>query len=144
MQLLCDRVPNWGHSNLAVYFQISSWLRNIHFLLIPYICSKFHQNHFPFTHDLSKVSGNAAFCSQMWQWWHQGEMGAFALPVGGSAPPPPLAPPSEGKKWPKSAIFSKFVDFCPLRITFCPPQKKILVPPHCYWCSLNNIHQMMV
>ena len=51
--------------------------------------------------------------------------------AGGSAPP--LAPLSEGKKWPKPAIFDKFLDFCPLRIAICPfdaPHTKISgVPP---------------
>ena len=44
----------------------------------------------------------------------------------------PLAPPVRRKKWPKSVIFGKFLDFCPLRIAFCPldaPHKKFLVPP---------------
>ena len=46
------------------------------------------------------------------------------------APPPPR----QKKKWPKSAIFGKFLDFCPLRITFSPlnalhKKNKILVPP---------------
>ena len=40
---------------------------------------------------------------------------------------PPHLPPVRRKKLPKSAIFGKFLDFCPLRITFCPldapPQK---------------------
>ena len=29
-------------------------------------------------------------------------------------------PPSQKKKWPKSVIFGKFMDFGPLRIAFCP------------------------
>ena len=54
--------------------------------------------------------------------------GAFA-PLGGSVP---SLPSPRRKKWPKSAIFGKFLDFCPLRIAFCPldvPHKKFLVPP---------------
>ena len=43
---------------------------------------------------------------------------------GGKCPPsealPPTCPPLRRKKWPKSAIFGKFLDFCPLRIAFCP------------------------
>ena len=41
-------------------------------------------------------------------------------------------PPSQKKKWPKSAIFGNFLDFCPLRNVFCPldaPTKNFLVPP---------------
>ena len=61
----------------------------------------------------------------------KGGMGEFSPP-----PPPPweaLPPlaPCQKKKWSKSAIFDKFLDFCPLRNAFCPfdapPQKKI-------WC----------
>ena len=70
---------------------------------------------------------------------------AFASPVRGSAPPP--------KKWQKSAIFGKFLDFCPVRHCILPPQcppppQKILVPPlvsgsfirwisACYWHELR-------
>ena len=64
------------------------------------------------------------------QWWHH-QWGTWdiCLPVGGSFP---HLPPSQKKKWPKSAIFGKLVDFCPLRNAFCPldaPTKKIMVPP---------------
>ena len=62
------------------------------------------------------------------QWRHQeGAWGSKCPPVGGSAPP------VRRKKWPKSAIFGKFLDFCPLRIAFCPldapPKKKKK-----FWC----------
>ena len=59
--------------------------------------------------------------------------GDICPPVGGSAT---TCPPSQKKKWSKSAIFSKFLYFYPLRNTFCPldaptkkKKKKILVPP---------------
>ena len=54
----------------------------------------------------------------------KGGMGAFPPPSQRLCPP---LSPVRKKKWPKSAIFGKFLDFCPLRITFCPlmpPQKK--------------------
>ena len=47
---------------------------------------------------------------------------------------PPLAPPVRRKKWPKSAIFGNFFDFCPLRNVFCPldaPPQKIFWCHHC-------------
>ena len=51
-------------------------------------------------------------------------MGVFAPPPSEALPP---LSPSQKKKWPKSAIFDKILDFCPLRIAFCPldapPQK---------------------
>ena len=34
--------------------------------------------------------------------------------------PPPLKAPSQKKKWPKSAIFGKFLDFSPLESHFAP------------------------
>ena len=46
-------------------------------------------------------------------------------PVGGSSPH--LPPPVRRKKWPKSAIFGNFLDFCSLRVAFFPldaPHKK--------------------
>ena len=63
------------------------------------------------------------------QWRHQGEMGAFAPRRRLS--PSPLVPQSEEKKWPKSAIFNKFLDFCPSESHFAPsmPHKKIMVLP---------------
>ena len=33
---------------------------------------------------------------------------------------PPTCPPSQKKKWPKSAILDKCLDFCPLVNAFCP------------------------
>ena len=63
---------------------------------------------------------------------------------GGIYPPPPRQklcphlPPVRRKKWPKSAIFGKFLDFCPLRIAFpprCPPPKKFW----CRHCWLNDL-----
>ena len=45
---------------------------------------------------------------------------------------PPLDPTVRRKKWQKSAIFGKFLDFCPLREAFCPldaPTKTFLVSP---------------
>ena len=54
----------------------------------------------------------------------------------GHLPPPPLeglppCPPSQKKKWPKSAIFGKFLDFCPSELHFAPsmPPTNFLVPP---------------
>ena len=55
-----------------------------------------------------------------------GAWGAKCSRVGGSSPPP-LAPQSE-EKIVKISHFGKFLDFCPLRIAFCPldaPHKKI-------------------
>ena len=56
--------------------------------------------------------------------------------MGENTPQSEALPPSQKKKRPKSAIFGKFLDFCPLRIAFCPldaphkkKKKKILVPP---------------
>ena len=60
-----------------------------------------------------------------------GGMGENAPPPPPSKALPPLAPPVRRKKWLKSAIFGNFLDFCPLRIAFCPldapPQKN-------FWC----------
>ena len=72
------------------------------------------------------------------QWRHQGGggHGGKMPPVGGSAP---HLPPSQKKKLPKSAIFGKFLDFCPLRIAFCPldaPHKKFWCRH--WWHSLQN------
>ena len=54
--------------------------------------------------------------------------GAFAPPL--EALPPLAHPPIRWKKWSKSAIFGKFLNFCPLRIAFCP-----LDAPHKnFWC----------
>ena len=57
----------------------------------------------------------------------KGGHGGICSPVGGSSPTCPL--PHQKKKMAKSAIFSKFLDFCPLRNVFCPldasPHKKI-------------------
>ena len=55
------------------------------------------------------------------------------------SPTPP--PPVRRNKWPKSSIFGKFSDFCPLRIAFCPldaPTKKILVPPLTGMTSMHS------
>ena len=53
-------------------------------------------------------------------------------PVGGSAP---HLPPVRRKKWSKSAIFGKFLDFCPTETHFAPsmplPKKKKNLVPHC-------------
>ena len=59
-----------------------------------------------------------------------GGMGHFPPPS--LRPCPPLSPQSEAKKWSKSAIFGKFLNFCPLRNAFFPldaPHKTFLVPP---------------
>ena len=61
----------------------------------------------------------------------KGDMGgAYASPVGGSAPS--LAPQSEEKNGQNQPFLGKFLDFCPLRIAFCPldaPHKKFLGLP---------------
>ena len=72
--------------------------------------------------------GNKGTCSCA-QWRHQG--GGVEpwehLPTSRRLCPSPPLSPSQKKKLPKSAIFGKFLDFCPLRIA-CP-KKKVLVPP---------------
>ena len=69
-------------------------------------------------------------------------MGAWGANAPQSEALPPTCPPQK-KKWPKSAIFGKFLDFCPLRIAFCPldaphKKKKNLVPPLPLPCLLLN------
>ena len=58
-----------------------------------------------------------------------GGMGGKCPLVGGSAPTCP--PPVRRKKWLKSAIFGKFLDFLPPQNRILPPQ----CPPHKnFWC----------
>ena len=72
--------------------------------------------------------------------------GAFALPQSEALPPHLSPPPRQKKKWPKSVIFGKFLNFCPLRIAFFPldaPTKKLpgaVIP--CYatvWAKVKSI-----
>ena len=62
------------------------------------------------------------------QWRHQGGGAWGKMPPSRRLCPPLPPPPVRRIKWPKSAIFGKCLDFCPLRIAFCPldaPHKKI-------------------
>ena len=60
------------------------------------------------------------------QWRHQGGAWGHLHPQLEALP----TYPSQKKKWPKSAIFWKVLNFCPLRIAFCPlDAPKNLVPP---------------
>ena len=78
---------------------------------------------------------NSPFCQincslRFQQWRHQG--GAWRANAPQLEALPPTCPPVRRKKWQKSAIFGKILDFCPLRIAFFPldaPHKKIRVPP---------------
>ena len=58
-----------------------------------------------------------------------GGMGAFAPPSWRLYPP--LAPQSEGKKWPKSAIFGNFFGFLLLLKHILPPR---CPPQKVFWC----------